>query len=168
LSVLVAPPSPGQSGWQMFAVIACWLGICMAAYLWSLRYLLRAHVLLVCGAAVSLVLAIWVSQQPALVTLYIGLPILAVALIGWPAGVAALVFTAVIPSLLAAAGAAPPLPLFHALAIAGLALVGAVLTGIIVNTLASLAETALLDLERAQVIVEDARLQRLELKQVEV
>jgi signal transduction histidine kinase/CheY-like chemotaxis protein len=167
VAVLLAPPSPGANGWQMFAVIAGWLGLCVAAYYLAPRRLLHAHLLLVSGAALSLVLAVWVSQQPLLVPLYAALPILAVALIGWPAAVVTLLFTAIAPGALAAAGAAPPLSPLLGLAITVLALAGSALAGIVVNALVSLAETALLGLERAQATVEEARSQRLQLKQVE-
>jgi signal transduction histidine kinase/CheY-like chemotaxis protein len=167
LFILVAPPWPGGNGWQMLAVTAAWLGLCAAAYRLAEGRLLAAHTLLVGGAAVLLALAVWASGQPLLVTLYAGLPALAVALIGWPAGLLALAFTAIVPSLLAAAGAAPALPLAHALTLAVLALVAALLTWIIAGALLGLAESALLGLEHAQVAVDEARGQRLELKQVE-
>lgn len=167
LFILASPPWPGGNGWQMLAVTTAWLGVCVAAYWLADKRLLAAHVLLVGGAAILLALAVWASGQPLLVTLYTGLPMLAVALIGWPAGLLALAFTAAIPSLMAVAGAAPALPLAHALTLAALALVAALLTWIVANALLGLAESALLGLEHAQVAVDEARGGRLELKQVE-
>lgn len=165
--VLAAPPRPGGNGWQMLAVTAGWVAICAAAYFLAERHLLGAHTLLVSGAAAALVLAVWASQQPLLAALYTGIPMLAMALIGWPAGVAAVLFTAVAPSLLARAGLAPALPSEYAMTMAVLGLVGAAFTAVIVTALVSLAESALLGLQRAQLAVDEARGQRLELKQVE-
>ena len=131
------------------------------------RHLLRAHALLLGAAAALLPLAVVASHQPLLITLYAGLPALAVILMGWPAGIAAILYTAVVPGVLAGAGLAPELPWIYAAVLTSLAALAALISWSAVNALLELAETALLGLERAQVDVDEARSQRLELKQVE-
>lgn len=167
LFTLAAPPWPGGNGWQMLAITLAWLAVGIGAYYLTPRNLLRAHALLLAGAAVLLPLAVAASGQPLLVTLYAGLPALAVMLLGWPAGIGATLFVAVAPSALAAVGAAPALPWTTAAVLAGLAALAALLCWIVASALLELAETSLLGLERAQIIVDEARSQRLELKQVE-
>jgi signal transduction histidine kinase/CheY-like chemotaxis protein len=167
LFVLIAPPSPGGEGWQMLSITVAWSAVCVAAYWLAPQHLLAAHMLLVMAAAVGIPLAVAASQEPLLVVLYAGLPMLAVSLVGWPAGLAALLFSALAPSMLAAQGSAPPLPPSMAITLAAAAAAAAALTWIVVSALLGLAESALLGLERAQVAVDEARTQRLELKQVE-
>ncbi len=167
LFVLTSPPRPGGNGWQMLAITAAWLATCIGAYYLAARHLLRAHALLLGAAAVLLPLALAASHQPLLITLYAGLPALAVILIGWPAGIAATLYTAFVPHALAGAGLAPELPWVYAAVLASLAALAALVSWSAVNALLELAETALLGLERAQVDVDEARSQRLELKQVE-
>ncbi|MFN8469021.1 MAG: HAMP domain-containing sensor histidine kinase [Caldilineaceae bacterium] len=167
LFVLTSPPRPGGNGWQMLAITAAWMAACIGAYYLASRRLLRAHALLLGAAAVLLPLAVAASQQPLLITLYAGLPALAVILIGWPAGIAATVYTVFVPRALAGAGLAPDLPWVYAAVLASLAAMAALVSWSAVNALLELAETGLLGLERAQVDVDEARSQRLELKQVE-
>jgi signal transduction histidine kinase/CheY-like chemotaxis protein len=164
---LIAPPSPGEDGWQMLWITVAWSAVCVAAYWLAPRRLLAAHLVLVVAAAAGIPLAIAASQESLLVMLYTGLPMLSVALVGWPAGLAALLFSALAPSMLAAQGAAPPLPPSLAIMVAAVAAVAAALTWIVVSALLGLAESALLGLERAQVAVDEARSQRLEFRQVE-
>ncbi|MFN8468559.1 MAG: histidine kinase dimerization/phospho-acceptor domain-containing protein [Caldilineaceae bacterium] len=151
----------------MLAITAAWMAACIGAYYLASRRLLRAHALLLGAAAVLLPLAVAASQQPLLITLYAGLPALAVILIGWPAGIAATVYTVFVPRALAGAGLAPDLPWVYAAVLASLAAMAALVSWSAVNALLELAETGLLGLERAQVDVDEARSQRLELKQVE-
>ena len=167
LFVLTSPPRPGGNGWQMLAITAAWMAACIGAYYLASRRLLRAHSLLLGAAAVLLPLAVAASHQPLLITLYAGLPALAVILIGWPAGIAATVYTVFVPRALAGAGLAPDLPWVYAAVLASLAAMAALVSWSAVNALLELAETGLLGLERAQVDVDEARTQRLELKQVE-
>jgi signal transduction histidine kinase/CheY-like chemotaxis protein len=167
LFVLTSSPQPGANGWQVFAVTGAWLVASIGAYYMAAHHLLRAHTLLLGAAAVLLPLAVAASGQPLLITLYAGLPALAVILIGWPAGIVATLYAAAVPSALAAAGLAPELPWAQAAVLASLAALAALICWSTVNALLELAETALLGLERAQVHVDEARSQRLELKQVE-
>ncbi len=167
LFVLTSPPRPGGNGWQMLAITAAWLAASVGAYYLASRHLLRAHALLLGAAAALLPLAVMASHQPLLITFYAGLPALAVILIGWPAGIAATLYAAVVPRVLAGAGLAPELPGNYAAVLTGLAALAALISWSAVNALLELAETALLGLERAQVDVDEARSQRLELKQVE-
>jgi signal transduction histidine kinase/CheY-like chemotaxis protein len=167
LFVLTSPPKPGGNGWQMLAITAAWMAACIGAYYLASHRLLRAHTLLLGAAAVLLPLAVAASHQPLLITLYAGLPALAVILIGWPAGIAAMVYTAFVPRALAGAGLAPELPWVYAAVLSSLAALAALVSWSAVNALLELAETGLLGLERAQVDVDEARSQRLELKQVE-
>ena len=167
LFVLTSPPKPGGNGWQMLAITVAWLAASIGAYYLASRHLLRAHTLLLGAAAILLPLAVAASHQPLLLTLYAGLPALAVILIGWPAGIAAVMYTAFVPGALAGAGLAPELPWIHAVVLASLAALAALVSWSAVNALLELAETGLLGLERAQVDVDEARSQRLELKQVE-
>ena len=95
LFVLTSPPRPGGNGWQMLAITAAWLAASVGAYYLASRHLLRAHALLLGAAAALLPLAVVASHQPLLITLYAGLPALAVILMGWPAGIAAILYTAV-------------------------------------------------------------------------
>ncbi len=167
LFTAAAPPWPGGNGWQMLATTLSWLAVSIGAYYFASRNLLRAHMLLLAGAAILLPCAVAASGQPLLVILYAGLPALAVMLLGWPAGIAAVLFTAAAPSVLATLGAAPALPWSMAVVLASFAAVAALLCWIAVSALLELAETSLLGLERAQIAVDEARSQRLELKQVE-
>ena len=167
LFVFTSPPRPGGNGWQMLSITAAWLAASIGAYYLAGRNLLRAHLLLLLAAALLLPLAVAASDQPLLITLYAGLPALAVILLGWPAGIAAMVYTAYVPSALAGSGWAPSLPWHQAAVLASLAALAALITWITVSALLELAETGMLGLERAQVDVDEARSQRLELKQVE-
>jgi len=167
LFVLTSPPRPGGNGWQMLAITTAWLAASSGAYYLASRHLLRAHALLLGAAAILLPLAVAASHQPLLITLYAGLPALAVILIGWPAGIAATLYTAFVPRALAGAGLAPELPWMYAAVLVSLAALAALVSWSALNALLELAETGLLGLERAQVDVDEARSQRLELKQVE-
>jgi signal transduction histidine kinase len=167
LFVFLAPPRPGSNGWQMLGITTAWIAVSAAAFHLAGRHLLQAHALLLGSAALLLPLAVSTSGQGLLVALYGGLPALAMMLVGWPAGLAAAVYTAVAPTAFAAAGAAPPLPVPAAFALGAFGALAAALCWIVVTTLLGLAETALLGLERAQAAVDEARGQRLELKQVE-
>ena len=131
------------------------------------RHLLRAHALLL-GAAASTPTAGGGGEPAAAADHVVRRP---AGTGGHPdglaAGIAAILYTAVVPGVLAGAGLAPELPWIYAAVLTSLAALAALISWSAVNALLELAETALLGLERAQVDVDEARSQRLELKQVE-
>jgi len=165
--VLLAPPWPGENGWQMFMLAAAWALVCMVVYLGADRWLAAAQLLFLITLPGMAAAAAWQLEKPALAALALVTPLLAAMVAGWPAGfIAVALVTALMTVLAKASVLALPLETSGAVLIGSTALLTA--TGwIVARELAETGIVATQSLERAQLLVEEARVQRLELRQVE-
>ena len=164
---LVVAQVPGTLGMRFLSVAVVVALTCALAYLLHSRWPLMAHVAWLSGLATATTLALIASQQPEMAFVYALLPLVAVVAVGWPGGLLAqgLVIALVWWQPLTAWG--PSLPASYALAIA----IGGIFTGLLgwaaTDALLTVTRWSLFSFERARREMEEARDQRLELKQIQ-
>lgn len=165
--IVQAPPAPGATGWQLFLVTVGLLGICTASHLLAVAHIRAAQSLLLLGVAAFLLAMFALTRQPLAVVLFAGLPSLAVILLGWPAALITVLLTFLAPwagdSL---AGSGPSLA-WLGWTSAGAGALLAVVVWLSYDGIIRLATSTLKELDRALQAVNDARSQRMELKQIE-
>jgi signal transduction histidine kinase/CheY-like chemotaxis protein len=131
------------------------------------RRLLAAQAAWQAGLLASIALAVYVFRQPELAVLAALLPLFAVVTVGWAAGLLSAAATVGLAFMLATRPAAWALPVPYALGVAA----GGVLTGLlgwtITNTHFQVTEWALFSFKQARERMEEARDQRVELKEIQ-
>jgi signal transduction histidine kinase len=165
--VLNSPPWPGEHGWALLALTTLWAALWGSAYQVADRWPSAALALLVVMLPCLATAAAIQFQSPALTALALLSPLLAIMLGGLLTGLIAGIGVALLITMLAQMG----LPLIPSTADADLLyLAAAVLTltsWIVTRELADAAVVATQAQEHAQRLVEEARSQRLELRQAE-
>ena len=158
---------PNQMSWQMWLTTLAVAPALVVSLCLLPRRFLAAQLVWHVGLAAAITLAIHAFQQPTIGFLYGLLPLMAVVTVGWPGGLAA---EGLLIALLWWLGSGPPtlrLPTTISLAImAGGALTG-VLGWVATHTLLTVTEWSLLGFKQARKNLEEARDQRLELKQTQ-
>ncbi len=159
--------------WPAQMVIPAWTTMLAVAPVFFLSLLLlKRHFLVaqgvwLCGLAAAMTLAIYAYQEPGIGFAYSFLPLIAVVTVGWPAALLAEGLVAALLGWLAHSSSIPPLP---SSLIAGILCAGAVaglLGWIATHTLLTVTEWSLLGFEQARKSLEEARDQRVELKQTQ-
>ncbi|MBN1994041.1 MAG: hybrid sensor histidine kinase/response regulator [Anaerolineae bacterium] len=139
-----------------------------ALSLWLLpKQLLVAETVWLVGLAISIMLAIYASRQPEVVFLYALLPLMAVLIVGWPAG---LIVEGLVIGLVAWFVYGPEVPLLRPGY--GLAtIVGGAFTGLLgwatTHTLLTVTQWSLFNFRQAQERMEEIRERQVELKQAQ-
>jgi len=136
--------------------------------LWLLsKWLLAAQAVWQVGLVVFITLAVYVSQQPEVAFLYALLPLVAVVTVGWPAG---LLLEGLVIALMWRLSHSPVMPplstVYNWVIISGGAFTG-LLGWAATHVLLTVTHWSLFDFEQAREKMEQARDQRLELKQIQ-
>jgi signal transduction histidine kinase/CheY-like chemotaxis protein len=136
--------------------------------LWLLpKHLLLAETVWVIGLAISIMLAVYVSQQPEVVFLYTLLPLMAVIIVGWPAGVIVEGMVIGLVGWLVYGSLVPSMPPAYGLA----TIAGGAFTGILgwatTHTLLTVTQWSLFNFRQAQEKMEEVREQQVQLKQTQ-
>ena len=142
------------------------LSVVFAYHLLPRRYVLAQGVWYV-ALVLSLGLAISLLQRPEIALLYTVLPLIAVATIGWPAGLLAEALVALVAWWTTHTTLMPPLPGAYGLAMVLFAAFGGLLGWAITDPLLTVAEWSLFHFDHARRNLDEAREQRLELKQTQ-
>ncbi len=164
VAALTWPETIGLNGWATALVV----GATLACSLWLLPKGLRAaHTVWQIGLALAITLSMWTYQEPLIGFFYALMPLMAVVTTGWRAGVAAEAMVAGIVLALLRAGFVPPFLPVHGLAI----LLAGGLTGLLgwasTRALLTVTEWSIYSFEQARRHMEEARDQRVELKQTQ-
>jgi len=164
VATTIAPDELGARVWLV-------TGVMLFTTLVSLR-LLSNHALLTqavwqAGLATAIVLAVALFRQPALAFFLPLLPLVAAAGIGWWAGALAEGLVALLAVGLSRGLLGPPLPILHAAIIAVNGAVAALIGWAVTRSLLTTTYWSLYYWEQARAKIEEARDQRVELKQVQ-
>jgi signal transduction histidine kinase/CheY-like chemotaxis protein len=158
---------PDEMSWRMWLttlVVAPTLAISL---LLLPRRFLAAQLVWHAGLAAAITLAVHTFQEPLIGFLYALLPLMAVVMVGWPAGLAA---EGLLIVLVWWSGSGPLLlrsPITVSAAIVAGGAVSGVLGCVATHTLLTVTEWSLMGSEQARRSLEEARDQRLELKQTQ-
>jgi signal transduction histidine kinase/CheY-like chemotaxis protein len=165
-AVLLAPPWPGEHGWRMLLLAMAWITVCRIVYMLADRWFTGAHLLLLTAFSGTVVLTIQWFDAPAILLLLLTPPVLAGLWAGWWASM--LVWTAMAMLLLISTpGGAAAVVEVNVVVIAGIMALLAAVVGVVRWEIASELSQTWQRAEHAQHLVEEARSQRLELRQVE-
>ncbi len=158
---------PGSAGCQ------AWLVTPVVVLIWTLSlkllkdHLAVAHVVWSLGLVVAITLALYVFQQPQIAFLYALLPLMAAVTAGWQGTLLAEGIVVALMWALPRSSIMPPMLAAHSVVIA----IGGALTGslglIATHTLVTVTQWSIFSFERAREKMEEARDQRLELKQTQ-
>jgi signal transduction histidine kinase/CheY-like chemotaxis protein len=158
---------PNEMSWRMWATaLAIVPTIAFSLRLLPARFL-AAQAVWHIGLAVAITLAAYQFQEPVIGFLYALIPLMAVVTVGWPAG---LVAEGLIAGLLWWLGSGPlalRLPTILSLAIIAGGGVTCILGWVTTRTLLTVTQWSLMGFEQASKSLEEARDQRLELKQTQ-
>jgi len=158
---------PGTLGMKLVPVTVVVVIACTLA-LWVLsRRFLMAQAVWQVGLAAAITLAVVVSRRAEVAFSYALLPLLAAVTVSWPAGLLAESLVIALVWWLARGPFVPPLPTSYGLAI----MIGGAFTGLIgwaaTGTLLTVTQWSLFSFEQARRKMEQAREQRMELRQIE-
>ncbi len=164
--VLLTPPWPGEHGWRMLLLAAVWIAVCGTVYVLADRWFTGAHLLLLTAFSSMVAVTIQWFDAPAIVLLLLIPPVLAGLWAGWLASM--LVWSAMTALLLmlTPGGAAAMVEVSVVAVAAVMALLAAVVWVVSWEFASELSQTWQ-RAEHAQHLVEEARSQRLELRQAE-
>jgi signal transduction histidine kinase len=167
--------------WQMLVSVVLsdrlgiqttWITLSVAAACALTLYLLPKHILPAqvawqAGLLGVIVLAVYTFGRPEVAAFAALLPLFAVVTVGWPAGLASEALVAFVAWRLTYGSLASPLPVSYALGIA----LGGVFTGllgwVVTHAHLTVTEWSVFHFEQARTRMEEARDQRLELKQIQ-
>lgn len=164
--ILRTPPWPGEHGWQVLLLAAIWIVICGAIYVLADRWCKAAHLLLLATFSGVVVIAIWWFETPTLAFLLLMPPILAGLWASWLVLVPAWTIISVLLILFMPDGPATVFELNSAEFVGIMGLMAGV-TWIVCRDFANELSQTWQRAEYTQRLVEEARNQRLELRQVE-
>jgi len=158
---------PGRFGWSMW-LITPGVVLTSALSLWLLpRHLRASQAIWQTGLAATITLAVYVFQQQEVTFCYALLPFMAVVTMGWPAGLLAEGVVVALVWWLSHSPAMPPLTMAHSLGIVA----GGAFTGLLgwaaARTLLTVTQWSLFSYRQAWEKMEEAREQRMELKQTQ-
>lgn len=163
--ILLASPWPGEHGWQMFLLAALWIATCRTVYVLADRWFTGAHLLLLTTFSGMVVLAAQWFEMPVFALLLFLPPVLAGLWASWTAS--ALVWAAMAALLLWAPGVTAAVIEANTVRVAGVMALLATVVWMLSRDFAAELSQTWQRAEYAQHLVDDARSQRLELRQVE-
>lgn len=163
--ILLASPWPGAHGWQMFLLAAVWIATCRTVYVLADRWFTGAHLLLLTIFSGMVVLAAQWFEMPVFVLLLFIPPVLAGLWASWTAS--ALVWAAMAALLLFAPGVTAAVSEANTVRVAGVMALLATVVWMLSRDFAAELSQTWQRAEYAQHLVDEARSQRLELRQVE-
>jgi signal transduction histidine kinase/CheY-like chemotaxis protein len=164
--VLLAPPWPGEHGWQVLLLAAVWIAICRVVYVLAAWWFTAAHLLFLAAFSGLVIAAVQWFEAPTFVLLLLTPPVLVGLSASWLASAFTVATMAALLMLVAPGGVLAVFEVSAALLVSAMVL----LTGMvwmICHDFASALSQTLQRAEYAQHLVEEARSQRLELRQVE-
>ena len=158
---------PREFGWQVW-VTTLVVAPTFALSLWLLpKRFLAAQALWQMGLAMSITLAIYVFQRAEVAFFYALLPLMTTVTVGWPAGLLMEGWVSALVWWLSHSSFMPPLSTAHGLGI----VTGGILTGLLgwaaTHALLTVTQWSLFGFEQARKSMEEARDQRVELKQIQ-
>jgi signal transduction histidine kinase/CheY-like chemotaxis protein len=158
---------PAERYWQSWVVLLI-LGPASLLCLWMIpRWFLAAQSLWLLALTAAITLAMYVLQEPFVAFLYALIPLIAVVTIGWPGGLFA---QAVVVATAVWFTAGPGMPLLLvpvATSVVAGGLICALLGWAATHALITVVQWSLFSFEQAREVLEEARDQRLELKEVQ-
>ena len=164
--ILVVASQPKSLSLNYPIVLIIFLTSALALWLLSKQYLL-AQAVWQLGLVAAIALAVNVFREPTFAFFYALLPLVAVATVGWPAGLVSEAVIAAVLWWLGRSPAMPAMPLAHSLGI----IAGGAFSGLfgwaVTQGLLTVTQWALFYQVQAQAKMEEARDQRLELKQIQ-
>lgn len=163
--ILLTPPWPGEQGWMMFVLVSSWAVICRVVYLVADRWLVFAQLLFLVALSGIAIAAAWWLKQPDLMLLLLITPVLAAMWAGWLTGLAAVAATVAVVAHFTSAGMIPFQT--NGVTLVGTTILLTIAGWIVTRDLAGTVMTSAQALMQAQVLVDEARNQRLELRQAE-
>jgi signal transduction histidine kinase/CheY-like chemotaxis protein len=136
--------------------------------LWLLpKHLLVAEAVWLVGLAISIMLAVYISRQPEVIFLYTLLPLMAVIIVGWPAGVVTEGLVIGMVGWLVYRAAGPSIPPAYGVA----TIVGGAFTGLLAwaatHTLLTVTQWSLFNFRQAQERMKEIRERQVELEQTQ-
>ncbi|MBN1221416.1 MAG: hybrid sensor histidine kinase/response regulator [Anaerolineae bacterium] len=151
--------------YRKFFPITVVLMVTCGLSLWLLsKQLLAADIVWVVGLAVSITLAVYVSQQPEVMFLYALLPLMAVIIVGWPVGLLTEGLMIILGGWLTYSS---DISVAYVLG----TIVGGAFTGLLgwaaTHTLLTVTQWSLFNFQQAQEKMDEARERQIELKQVQ-
>jgi signal transduction histidine kinase/CheY-like chemotaxis protein len=165
--LLATESLPARLVVRFFLVALAFTLICTGS-LWLLRRRpLAGQIIWQVGLVAAITLTITASQQSAIAVSYALLPLAAALTMGWPAVLIAEGLVVVLVIWLPSTGVIPPLPGGYRLAIILSGALAGMLGWAATHTLLTVTHWSLFSFEQAQRKMEEARQQRLELKQVQ-
>jgi len=165
--LLVADELPGQLG-LTFVPITAIVALTCALSLWLLRKsLLAAQAVWQIGIAAAITLTIYLFRQPEIAFLYALLPLMAVVTLGWLAGLLAEGLVIGLVWWLSHSPATLPLSTHYSLAIISSGAFTWLLGWASAHTLLTVTQWSLFSFEQARQKMEEARDQRMDLKQIQ-
>jgi signal transduction histidine kinase/CheY-like chemotaxis protein len=158
------PDRFGLTTWLITPVVA----LTFALSLWLLsRQLLAAQAVWQIGLAIAITLAVYTFQRQEMAFFYALLPLMAVVTVGWPGGLLVEGLVIALVWRLSHDPTIPPLPPTYGLVIT----VGGALTGLLgwsaMRALLTVTKWSILSFEQAHKNMEEAREQRVELKEIQ-
>lgn len=164
--VLLTPPWPGEHGWRMLLLAAVWIAVCGTVYVLADRWFTGAHLLLLTAFSGMVAVTIQWFDAPAIVLLLLIPPVLAGLWAGWLASMLVWGGMTALLLMLTPGGAAAVVEVSIVAVAAVMALLAAVVWVVSWEFASELSQTWQ-RAEHAQHLVEEARSQRLELRQAE-
>ncbi|MBN1811650.1 MAG: response regulator [Anaerolineae bacterium] len=158
------PQEVGQRVWLITPIVA----LTFALSFWLLsRHLLAAQAMWQVGLATAITLAVYVFRQPEIAFFYVLLPLMAVVTVGWQGGLMVEGLVVVLLIGISYSSVMPALPTAYSLGIA----IGGAFTGLLgwttARSLLTVAQWSIFSYEQAWKNMEEAREQRLELRQTQ-
>jgi len=158
------PGTVGRSAWLITPVVL--LTLFLSLRLLS-RHLLAAQIVWQLGTAAAITAAVYVFKLHEVASFYVLLPLTAVLTIGWPAGLLAEGLVIALVWLLSLGWITPPLPTVYAVIVAVCGASTALSGWASSHSLLVVTRWSLFSYEQAREKVEEARRQRVELKQTQ-
>ncbi len=158
---------PAAQNWQSWAVLLI-LGPASILALWAMpRWFLGSQVLWLAALMAGITLSAYVFQEPFVAFLYALIPLIAVVTIGWPGGLLAEGAIIALVVWLLRAPTVPALSLAQALSVGAGGVICGLLGWAATHALVTVVQWSLFSFEQAREVLEEARDQRLELKEVQ-
>ena len=158
---------PAEQYWQSWAVLLI-VGPASALSLWMMpKWFLGAQSLWLIALTGAITLGVYVFQEPFVAFLYALIPLIAVVTIGWPGGLCAQAVVVTMAIWFAAGPNAPLLQTTMAIGIVAGGLICGLLGWATTYALITVIQWSLFSFEQAREVLEEARDQRLALKEVQ-
>ncbi len=158
------PDTMGRDLWLITPVVL----LTFALALWMLpRRLLAAQAVWQVGLAIAITLTVYVFRQHEIAFFYALLPLMAVVTVGWPGGLLAESLVTVLVWWLSRSSAMPSLPGTYSLVVVASGALAGLLGWAAARALLTVTQWSIFSFERASEKMEEARGQRVELRQIQ-